>query len=684
MPSKETYIRHPRGPRSRFIAHCLLLISSATLALATTSSPSSDTLSKVAIDHLRKLSEDDIDLKQDTALSPYCGIERRQNIRKQLSHRSRSHFLKNDQFSLLEEKSSGRFAAVLIRATNPRAPLSARVHAVALLQTANQWKAAPLPGSFANTDYGYDEADEKTVFSLQQWMARESVNRESSARDKAKNDLLESIKQEAEAAKLKSLSPKQAVLNLLKQFRDKNTIGILAATGALSSRQTTPLETTMDIIAEGLALQDKDTPWQLFTHPSVLTRILEPGEKKYKGQITVGFWNPHSSKHAQVVYLKVSKHDGIMTVSFPSVLKNALLPKHLRGSDHWLDNRRLRDERLKNIAALVYEDNPALSFPEEDSQTIIDRFLTALDTGDFALAVKLLPTQGPFFGDKDKRETCLNMLSKQWHLLSKLNSNPKQLLEPFHDGPLSLQPLQFAKTNRPGEFEVVKLWFLKDPESGWHFIPEDLIDTCSEDDLSRHRKKIETLFERTEKDQQEKQSKALLSKVTVLTPPLSQAAPTQEQTQTSLSQFRNALRAKDHKTALLNSAIIQGTSHTQTLKTFNYAIRGAADHTTNDEVLGFISQGKWSALSLRTESKSSGEYDYPLYLIVNTAKGPKVLLDIDLRHATNKGRKLLNARNFEKLKHALPADSLADLKSIFSEHEKKAKEDIIASEPIKD
>jgi hypothetical protein len=109
-------------------------------------------------------------------------------------------------------------------------------------------------------------------------------------------------------------------------------------------------------------------------------------------------------------------------------------------------------------------------------------------------------------------------------------------------------------------------------------------------------------------------------------------------------------------------------------------LRGARDHNGDDLVLGVHRSGKWIGISLRTQSKVSESFDYPLYLVVNTKDGPKVLLDIDLRYATNKGRKLINSRNWKKLKNTLPEDSLTHIQTLFNQHEKLSKTDLSQQE----
>lgn len=136
------------------------------------------------------------------------------------------------------------------------------------------------------------------------------------------------------------------------------------------------------------------------------------------------------------------------------------------------------------------------------------------------------------------------------------------------------------------------------------------------------------------------------------------------------------MRSRDTQPALSHCAILKGTNDAQALKALNYALRGASDHTDQDLILGTTRKGNWTGISVRTESKLAEAHDYPLYLIANTEEGLRILIDVDLRHPSNKGRTLLNKKNWSKCEEILPMESIDDLKVIFEEHLKLSAKDI--------
>ena len=116
------------------------------------------------------------------------------------------------------------------------------------------------------------------------------------------------------------------------------------------------------------------------------------------------------------------------------------------------------------------------------------------------------------------------------------------------------------------------------------------------------------------------------------------------------------------------------------MKNMQRLIRGAQEQGRDAHILGTSVNAGWVGVSVRTKSKVSELYDYPLYLITNTTKGPRVFINLDLRYPRNSGRKHLNEKSWEQLDQDAPRNSLRFLKAIFKEHIKRCEEDITAAQ----
>ena len=659
-----------------FVLPLAILCSSPVSAKSTEQT----TEANVAIQYIKKLAKDEVDLNRDTAISEHCGIQRRKVIREQLTFLRKTHFSDGDTFTVESQQTKGDFAAVLLRAENSSSPLSTRIHALALVRKKENWLVAPLPGSFANTDYGYDESVEKTVRTLELWMAREKATRESQARRSAEDQLLTSIKKEEKSTHLESLTKKQAALNFITQCRKKNLFGVLAALGGASDKLTDSLATTVHLVSQGLGTDDTANDWQLVTNPSVIVQAITTDSKSK--EIAIGFWNPLTKKSAHILYFSTHQFNGKIFVKLPHPLRIAMLPERERWQQKWQHIHHDEDELIELLPNAIFKNNHPIKFPD-GHQKLRETFIKNLNALNFKECIRLLPRNGEYFGKKENQRNTLTQLSRLWGNLYRLRTAPRRDLNPIEDKNLALLPLQYAKPNRPGEFQIIKIWLIKESD-GWHLIPEETLKQYADKHLLSNMRQLESKMRSMDKEQQEPYPRSLMEKVVTISPPLTLAAVENETAEKTLTHFRLFLRSKDTASALSTCAVLKGTSNTLTLKNFNYAIRGAADHRDTDHILAITRAGKWLGISLRTESKTSGTYDYPLYLIANTNQGPKIILDIDLRYATNKGRKLLNSRNWSKLEKSLPKASQANIKTIFTKHEKLSAADIKASEPIKD
>ncbi len=628
--------------------------------------------SEVALNYIKKLSHGNVDLAKHTALSPHCGIQRRKIIRERLNHLRKNTFRPDDSLTLETQKNMGNLAAVIIRATNPATPLSIRVHAIALIKKGTQWKPAPLPASFANTGYGYDEKIERSVRTLERWMAREKITRETQYRHKAKTDYLATIATIENNASLDTLTPEQAVMLLIKQFRKKNLLAILASMGAASNSLLDPIETTISLISQGLQEKSTSSDWYLVTNPSVIAQTLKIDHTR--NEVAVGFFNPIKRK-STILYFPFHKSGGKTFIRLSPLLKIALLPVNKRWEEQW-KHRRGDENELKHMlpATILKNTRPVTS---DTPDKLVEHFLLALKNNNFSDCVSLLPRTGDYFGKKENQANSLLDLASLWASIHPLKDQPHHTPNILREKSLALAPLEFAQTNRPGQFETIHIWMLKN-SNGWHILPTRTLKKPIGKNLLASSEKLASHSRKLMKNRREIHSRDFLAKVVTLTPPPTLAPPTTEDAKTIFLRFRNHLRAKDTESALSSCAILKGTSSTETLKTFNYALRGAADHINDDLILGISRSGKWTGISVRTESKLTHLHNYPLYLVVNTEKGPRVLLDIDLRHASNKGRKLINQKNWRKLEKLLPKTSLDNLKSLFAQHEKLTAKDIAA------
>lgn len=650
--------------------HFVFLIAAACIFPAPLSAQDQDTRAALAISYLKRVAKGELDIAKHTALSPNCSIARRKIIRERLKLLQSSYLRKDDNYSLEAIKADGQFAAALIRAEHPSTPLTSRIFAIALLHKKDGWKASPLPGSFANTGYGYDEKVEKTIKSLEHWMAAEKIKRETAHRTQAATEFQAALAKIENEMQLDKFSAQESVRNLIEQCRSKSLMRVLASMGAASGALTESLENTISTVSRGLAIDEQENDWQCVTSRASVYAIMNIDDKR--SEIAVGFYNPMLRKQSKVLYFPFEKKDGKTFARLSPMLTVALLPENERWQLRWRNRR--EDERnllLKIPATILSKIEPKTV---ESPEKLLATFLSKIKSDQFQGAIELLPGKGHHFEKEKEQAAMLTNLATLWKGLAKVKSSPRPQFEIIKEGSLALAPLQYALPNKPGRFQTWNLWMLRSKD-GWQLVPENTIKSIQNDKLLLSMKALEKRLASMTLNQRKEISRKMLSQVSKIKPENLKQAVSEKEAIALFKKFRGHLRSDDNQAALSCCAVLIGTDDSRTLKNFNYALRGVDDHIKDDRILGVITSGVWSGISARTQSRLAGTHDYPVYLCLHTAKGPKILLDIDLRHASNKGRKLINTSNWDKLKKNVPAKAFKQIQTIFTQHEKLVAQD---------
>lgn len=621
------------------------------------------TVSELAISYLKKIANGDLDVTKDTALSSNCSSSRRIKIREHLTFIQQNYFRKNDTFSLELLKEGKQFSAVLIRVENTAAPLNTRIISVAMAREKDGWKPAPLPNSFTNINYGYDESVEKKIKHLEKWMATEKTKREIAIREKAISSFQSLLAKNEKELQPNKIDAGTAVLKFIDACQHNNLMRALVSMGAASDALDDPLNDTINYVSNGLEIRTPNNEWQLLTNSSSIYNIMNID--KNRNEVAVGFYNPLMRTSARILYLPVKEKGGKTFVCLSPLLKAALKTDGIKGTRHLTIHQRDDEQKLiRQIPSVIFKNIEAQ--PAESPEQLIEKFLAAKN---FKYAVALLPSKELLKPTEKEQFSLLENLAFLCQGLNSVISLPKPSITIAREGLLAAAPLEYEVPNKLGTFQTWRLWMIKG-DKGWHLIPEKSIAAIVDEKIKLKIKGLSEKLDIITKNQRKERSKKMLSHVTKIDLVELKEAVTKQEAINLFKLYRSRLRSNDYAAALDCCALLDNSSDTRTLKNFNYAIRGASDHTKDDLILGVVKSGKWSGVSVRTQSKTSGTHDYPMYLFLNTNNGAKILLDIDLRYPSNKGRSIINKKNWGKIEKNFPNDSLKRVETIFVAHEK--------------
>lgn len=114
----------------------------------------------------------------------------------------------------------------------------------------------------------------------------------------------------------------------------------------------------------------------------------------------------------------------------------------------------------------------------------------------------------------------------------------------------------------------------------------------------------------------------------------------------------------------------------EALKALSYEYRGARLAKMPDREIHVIGGQGWAAVTLRVDSGLGSVPDYPMYLVVAAEGGPRIVVDVGLRLATNKGREVLNRNVWKRIDAQLEEKESALVRLLFEGHVERSKTDL--------
>jgi hypothetical protein len=144
------------------------------------------------------------------------------------------------------------------------------------------------------------------------------------------------------------------------------------------------------------------------------------------------------------------------------------------------------------------------------------------------------------------------------------------------------------------------------------------------------------------------------------------SAPSREDAQLVVEKWLHATRHGDVRAALdLVTRLNDPKSNSTLLQNLGYEIAGSRRSTATPLVTGVYQGNTWTAVGVRIEL--GGKTTYPLYPVLQTAQGPRILIEIDLFAAGNRGREFLNRTAFERLRKS--TSTVDELQKLYAGHQ---------------
>jgi hypothetical protein len=620
----------------------------AVSALAAPSDPG-----ETAVQFLEKVRTNNLNLEPgaDTALSPQTSEKKRKEIARRLERMALD--LGNAPLEVGSVKLDGDLAAVLVRKIGGFDPSRLQVFPVALVKRGADWAAAPVPASFENSGIGYAATLRKRLESLENWMLQERVDDLENLREQSVARMRQQIEKDLPAAELRKLSSQQAGDRFLAACEQRKLTELLGLLGGLAAHL--PDDWALRLRNADSAVNEAsppERPWRLLIAPEVLRVPVFHEEDGASAMVSIACLDPAGNPpqstvpKVELVHLAVSKTpDGFWQIDPPSYF--------LQGSNATDDetNEDLDVDLLDLFPAKLALKYPFL--PQPTAGQVRDALTAALGENSPYSWTRLIGIQG----DPANTRHVFSRAAQIWWDSRNPATVRRAIPLAFHEnGDRAVAACQFFDTRIPDRLDLRFLFFEKTP-MGWLWAPTPSDET---------QKSLQEWTERQSANWQEAWQEAMLGECPTIKEIPENAAPTEEQARKLIEDWIQANRTGDIMAAIrLTARLTQPDSQITLLRNLGYEMTGTR-LSRHAATITAIHRGKiWTAVGTKTDP--DGKTAFPLYPIVATPAGPRILLEIHLL-ASGGRRDFLNKTALERLRKFSPA-AADELKILFSDHQ---------------
>ena len=591
----------------------------------------------------------------DTALSPQTSEPKRKEIARRLERLAGD--LGTCTLEVGEVKLDDDLAAVLVRTDGSFDPSRLQVFPVALVKRGGAWIAAPVPASFENSGVGYAPDMRQRVATLEDWMRRQQALDMQQLRDESAARMRRKISASLPPETLRQLTSRQAAERFLTACEQGNLPEILGLLGGLAG--SLPDDWPLRLKAAEAAVTAKTgakRPWRLLLAPEVMRMLVHHEEDGDSAAISLACLDPAGDPprvpvpRIELVHLDLSKSaDGLWQVDPPeSFLQEPVVPEDAEADDVDEAGQQMLDSFSEKLSARY----PLSVRPTAEGAR--DALLETLRTGGPAGLMPLIRLDA---GAASARNACVRAAQIWWSLREPANVGCVLPLAWRVDGPHAAAACQFFSARNPDRLELVTLYF-ENIAKGWSWTPEPAEETT---------KAFQEWSDQQSQHGQDGWRNTLLGECPVLATFPAGGPPTDDEARQLIESWLKATRAGDVMAALrLTARLDLPDSPTTLLRNLGYDLLGT-HRNPRPSVIAGIHRGKLLA-AVGTQTAVDNVPSFPLYPVVATPRGPRILLEIDLLASGNRSRDFLNRTALARLRHA-SADAAAELSDLYQEHQ---------------
>lgn len=621
-----------------------ILLSLSLAAHAGSSEPGA-----AAVEFLEKVRSGQINLTPggDTALSPQTREEKREEIGERLGRIADE--LGTAPLEVAAVKEDDGFAAVLVRTGSGFDPADARVFAVALVKRGADWLAAPVPASFENVGSGQVIAIRKRLEALENWMLREQVLDLQKLQDRSGSLIREKIEAGFSINRLKELDEKEAGDAFLTACSERNLPMALALLGGLSTSPPDDWSARLKAANTAFLSPTAKSPWQ----PLVSPRAVRVAAHRGKGELVIASLTPIRRERGTIipgiatVHLTLTRDpEGLWRVDLPDSL--------LTGKADETDTEESGLSKWTPEFPAAFSASRSASFPQ-NAIAAWDEFRDAMDGNDPARAL----ATADLFGSKPAAlRNCVDAVSV-WHTVHDETEVRHLLPLAFKaEDHLAVGLIQILSARTPEKEDFRTVYFTKSSR-GWLWSPNPTADV---------KKEFRDWSTAAQAEWSGKWRETLFFRNPVVSKDDFRNTPSDEEVRQCMERWFSAVRRSDLDTAMENVALLSTPdSSASALRNIGYEISSARSPVHEPEVIGIHRDGPITAVAVKVRNRD--KIDYPLFPIVKTSAGTRILIEIDLIVSPTRG--FLNKTALEQLEKSEGHEIAGKFRELFAAHSER-------------
>lgn len=632
-----------------------ILAAITSCALANPAGPG-----EAALQFMDAVKRGTVELKPNggTAISPLTSPQKIEQIARRLKRMV--YDMGKKPLRVGQVKTEGDLAAVLIWKDEGYDPSHMQVFPVAMIKRNNQWLPAPVPASFENCDVGYRNEIRNQIQALESWMLQQQVIDLAQLQRDSIRRMQEQISKEINREELKQCQPGPLIRRFLTACAARRENEILGLIGGLSDELPENWAQQAGSVEQATSQDKLTSPWRLLMAPNVLRVQVLLEEDANEVLATYACLDteagPIDSKglaKIQLVNLNLAKSkEGFWQIHIPDFLWQP------NEAEFAVADENLDKDLLNQFSTEIRKLYPAQAVSE--AEKAIPALLSTLQQGSL---LQLMPWIH-IDEDPDKGRATILHAAQLWGKLHGLGSdsnlwslNHLLPLDSTTNQDLAVVTCQVFSVRKPDRFDPITL-YLRAVADTWMWEPQASTETQDA---------FKGWVEQQHKQWQINWREHLIRNCPVVERIPVSEAPAEGPCRELIQHWIKAVQSNDISAALGCCARLKAVdSPTILLRNLGYEF---SDTLKNDSVPNyhhFLSNQGLSVVGLK--SNQSDKPSFPLYPIVMTSNGPRILLEIDLIGHGGRGRDFLNRSSLTRLS-SIDANAAKVMQSLFNQHE---------------